>query len=522
MSTMRGRGWRPQGSVAKVAPLPAPVGGWNAHDSIANMDQADAITLTNLFPSTSSVNLRGGSTTWATGMSGQVQSLFGYSGAASNKMFAVSATDLKFWEVTSAGAAVATTVSGLTNAWWEFTNVATAGGNYMYTVNGVDKPRLYDGTTWTAIDGVSTPAITGVTTTTLSHVLLFKNRVWFIQANTLKAWYLPTSSIGGAAQPLDLSAIAREGGYLVAFDVWTMDAGYGMDDNLVFITNQGEVIIYRGTDPASAATWTLIGVWQLGSPVTKRCFLKFGADLLINTLDGLVPMSAALQSDRLDPRVAISDKIQNAISEASTNYGSSLGWCVFSFPSSNALWINVPIGVGSQQQYVMNTITKNWCNFTNWTANCWLLYNDLPYYGGNGVVVRAWDITYSDGSSNINTAAQQAFNYFEERGVKKYFTRARPTLLTNGSPAILVGVNVDFDINFTVSALSFSPTTAGLWDTALWDTALWGQNLTVTNAWQGITGVGYCASVQFESASKGVNIQWASTDIVYQTGWPGV
>lgn len=511
-----------QGATAKPASLPAPVGGWNARDSIADMAPSDAITLTNLFPGTSSVNLRGGSANWGTGMSGQVQTLMVYNGAATSKMFAIDAVGKKIWDVTTAGAAVATTVSGLTNALWEYTNVATTGGNYLYCCNGADKPELYDGTTWTAIDGISTPAITGVTTTNLINVLLFKNRLWFIEKNTLKAWYLPTSSIGGAAQVLDLRSIARDGGYIIAFDVWTVDAGYGMDDNLVFITNQGEIIMYRGTDPASAATWTLIGVWELGAPVTNRCTMKWGGDLLINTQDGLVPMSQALKSDRLDPRVAISDKIQNAISDASTNYGNSTGWVVFSYPRQNAIWINVPIAVGQQQQYVMNTITQAWCNFSGWPANCWALFNDLPYFGGNGVVTKAWTTTFADSGANISTQAQQAFNYFEERGVKKYFTRARPSILTTGTPAILVGVNVDFDTNFTVSALTYSPTSYALWDTALWDAGVWGQNLIVSNAWQGITGIGYCASVQFESASMGINIQWASTDIVYQAGWAGV
>lgn len=505
-----------------MASLPSPTGGWNARDVISDMAVGDAYTLTNLFPSTSGVNIRGGATNWATGMGGQVQTIMDYNGAATSKMFAIDATNLKIWDVTNSGAASATSVTGLTNAWWEYANISTSGGNYMYCVNGVDKPRLYDGSTWTAIDGASTPAITGVTTTTLDNVILFKNRLWFIEKNTLKAWYLPTQAIGGAASSFDLRSIAREGGYLIAMDVLSLDAGYGLDDNLVFVTSEGEIIIYRGTDPASAATWTLIGVWQLGAPVGKRCTLKWGGDVLVNSLDGLIPLSAVFQSQVLDSRAAISDKIQNAISEASSTYGSTQGWQLLSYPAGNALILNVPVSVGYQQQYVMNTITKSWCNFTGWAANCWSLFNDVPYYGGNGVVVRAWDSTFSDNGSNIITSAQQAFNYFDERGVKKYFTRARPSILTTSTPAIKIGVNVDFDTGFTSSALTYYGSSAGIWDTSLWDVGQWGQGLTVLNSWQGITGIGYCASVQFQSASSGVNIQWASTDIVYQTGWAGV
>jgi len=511
-----------QQTDAHVASVPAPVGGWNARDAYANMDPLDAITLTNLFPTPSTVQIRGGATTWATGMSGQVQSIFVYNGANTSKMFAADATGKKFYDVTAGGAVGAAVVSGLTNALWEYANISTSGGNYMYTVNGVDKPEFYDGATWVAVDSGSTPAITGVTTTSLSNVLLFKNRLWFIEKNTLKAWYLPTQSIGGAAQALDLRSIARDGGYLVDFDVWTTDAGYGLDDMLVFITSQGETIIYRGTDPASAATWTLVGVWKFGAPVTNRCMLKFGGDLLINTLDGLLPLSASLESDRLDPKDAISYKIQNAISIASSLYGSNTGWQIFAFPAENALILNVPIGVGSQQQYVMNTITRNWCNFTGWPANCWALFNDQPYYGANGIVVKAWDSTFSDGTSNIVTQCQQAFNYFDQRGVVKYFTRARPGILTTGAPSISIGMNVDFNTNFTTTPLTYAPITYAAWDSAKWDQSVWGQGLVVQNNWQGITGVGYCGSLQFESASMGINIQWASTDVVFQAGWAGI
>jgi hypothetical protein len=502
------------------------VGGWNARDSIANMEPLDAVQLINFFPTVSNCVLRGGSTTWATGMTGQVQSIMVYNGGTTSKMFAAVATpDLKFYDVSTAGVASATTVTGLTNAIWEYINVTTTGGSYLYAVNGVDKPRLYDGTNWIAIDAASTPAITGVTTTTLSNVTLFKNRLWFIQKDTLKAWYLPTSAVGGAAQVLDLSAIAKFGGHLVDLDTWTIDAGYGVDDNLVFITSNGEIIVYRGTDPASEATWALSGVWKLGSPIGNRAMLKWGGDLLILTYDGLMPLAQSLQSSRLDPRVALSNKIQGAITQATTAYGgdhAAVGWQVYYNAKRNAVWINVPVDTGYQEQYVMNTITTSWCQFQSWPANCWETFNDNPYYGGNGVVVRAWDDTYSDNAANITTNAFQAFNYFDSRGVKKYFTRARPSIFTDGAPAIFVGMNVDFDVDDNAAPLSLAGDFPGLWDVGKWDQSTWGSGLQITNNWQGITGLGYCGSIQLKSASTAYQIEWASTDVVYQAGWAGI
>ena len=78
-----------QHNAAQVESLPAPIGGWNARDSLANMDPMDAVVLENMFPTVSATTLRGGYTKWATGLDGQVQSLFVYSGGAVTEGFAV-------------------------------------------------------------------------------------------------------------------------------------------------------------------------------------------------------------------------------------------------------------------------------------------------------------------------------------------------------------------------------------------------------------------------------------------------
>jgi hypothetical protein len=509
-----------QRTAANVASIPAPVGGWNVRDSLANMSPTDAVTMTNYFPTVSSVNLRGGYSKWSTGITGQVDTVMAYETGSVSKLFGVASGSI--YNCTTKGAVGAAEKTGLTNSRFEHINVTTPGGSFLYACNGVDDPLLYNGTTWQSVNASSSPiAITGVTTNKLNNVTLFKNRVWFIERESLKAWYLPTNSVGGAAEVLDLSSIARMGGYIVSFSAWTIDAGYGVDDNLVFVTSQGEIIVYRGTDPASASTWALAGVWKLGAPVSRRCLYKYGGDLLILSLDGLLPLASALQSSRLDPRVNLSDKIQGAITEATTAYQNSFGWALLYHAKNNALWINVPVGLGSQEQFVMNTITKSWTRFTGWDANCWETFYDNPYFGSDGYVGLAWD-GFTDDVSDINGIVLQAFNYYENRGVKKYFTRARPSIFTNGTPNILVGINVDFDLSDTTGALNFSPSSYGIWGTSLWDNALWSSGTIITNNWQGVTGIGYCAGIQLKSASQGLQIEWASTDVVFQQGWAGI
>lgn len=496
--------------------LPAPIGGWNARDSVANMPPTDAVTLTNWWPTPTDVRLRGGYTRWLTGISGQVETLMSYAGAATTKMFAAAGTAI--YDATTTGAVGAAVVSGKTNARWQCQNITTAGGNYMYAVNGADSPLLYDGTNWTVITGVSVPAITGVTTSTFSDVLLHQNRLWFVQKNTLKIWYLPVISVGGAAAALDLSSVATLGGYIVSILSWTIDAGLGVDDHLVVVTSRGEVIVYRGNDPSSAGTFALVGVWQIGAPVGNRCLMKYAGDCLVVCQDGVYPLSGALQSSRTNPKVSITDKIQFAVSEAVTSYGSNFGWELLYYPKLNALWLNVPVAEGNnQQQFAMNTITRAWTQFTGWNANCWALFNDEPYFGANGFVGKAW-AGNSDNAGAIAANALQAFNKFRHPALLKRVTMLRPIFQTNGSPAIQVGTNVDYNTTDTTSPLAYSGSATGAWGSGLWGSATWGVGLSLLNQWQGATGLGYAIAPRVKTTASGLEVIWSSTDIVMEPG----
>ena len=494
--------------------LPAPVGGWNARDSLGDMPATDAVYLTNWFPATTELLLRSGYSKWATGITGQVDTIMAYESGSTSKLFAIGNGSV--YNVTNPGAVGAAVLSGLNNSRWQYCNITTSGGSFLYMANGTNTPYLYNGTTWTSITGASTPAITGVTTTLLNNPIVFKSRVFFTEAQSLRAWYLPTLSVGGAAQSIDISAFAYKGGNIVQHATWTIDAGYGVNDYYVLYTSKGQVVVYSGTDPSSSTAWSMVGVWDLGTPVGTRCMYKYGGDLLLLGKDGLTPLASELQSSRLDPRVAITDKIQSAVSEAITNYGSEFGWQMLFYPEENQLWLNVPNTV-EKTQFAMNTITKNWCNYTGWNATCWELYNDQPYFGGNGFVGRAW-YTNSDNGSNIDATALQSFSAFESPGQLKRFTMAKPIFRTSGSPAIYANVNIDFNLDVPTTTLNFTPTTSGTWDSAKWDIGVWGGGLSILQQWQGLNGVGYYGAPVVKTSSQGIDVRWVSTDLVIEKG----
>lgn len=447
-----------------------------------------------------------------------------------------------YWTNTFA-AAFNTTISTLTSVGTTATATMSVGHNLKtgmsITIAGVT-PAAYNGTYVVTVTGsttftytIATPAgvvtvmgtatpplnltITGVDPTTFIHTAIFKSRLWFVEKNSMRAWYLPTLSVGGAANSVDLSPLFTQGGYLMAMGDWSLDAGYGLDDYMAFVSSNGQVAIYKGTDPASPTTWSLIGVYDIGSPIGRRCLLKYAGDLLIVCQDGLQSLSKALMSTRVNNANSLTDKIQHVVSQYISLYGSNFGWEIAAFPKQNMLLLNIPVSTTASYQVVMNTISGAWSRFINWDAHTFELFNDNLYFGGSTYVAKAWD-TYADNGANISFNAQQSFNYMGGSGQLKQVSMVRPIIATDGSPALLLGVNADFDTTVPTGVPSFSPATGGSWDNGLWDVAVWGGEATIKKDWQTAFALGYCFAAHFVGTSLGCQMRWSATDFALLDG----
>jgi len=510
---------RPSGrqQISAIKNFPSPIGGLNATDSIADMKPTEAIILNNWFPRPSYVEIRGGSSSHATGMTGNGKTLAVHNGiSGTNKMFCATASGV--YDVTSAGA-VGSSVASRTDGKHQHLMFGDGTNNWLIMVNGVDKPLYYDGSTWTAIDGASSPALTGVTTTELIGLAIHKGRLIFIQKNTLSFWYLAAGAAGGALTEFDLSGVAQMGGYLMAAQSWTVDSGSGPDDRMTFITSEGEVIVYQGTNPSSASTWALVGVYVLGKPIGRRCMTKVGSDVIILTQNGVFSLATVLQETGVNYAMAVSKKIENLFNEASRTYGSNFGWNMTLLPDQSAFIVNVPMTEdGEHIQYVMNTITKAWCKFTGWDAEHFAVLNSDLYYCDGTAVIKAWS-GVSDQGANIEAYGKTAFNYFGSQGRLKKFRLFRPVLSVNGSVGFLIDIDVDFEDNEITGLASYTVTSGAVWDTALWGESYWASGLQVVKEWASPEEwLGYSAAGKIKLATNTLTVQWLSCDYVYEYG----
>jgi hypothetical protein len=506
--------------------MPAPVRGWNARDAIASMHEADAVTLDNWFPSAADVMLRKGSAEHVTGIGGGtpeevetlaayrpesgLQVLFGFAGTAA-------------YNVSAAGSVGAAVLSGLTNARWQHVNITTSGGHFLLCVNGADEMRAYDGAAWTTINGLSSPSITNVATDDLIGIHVHKERTWYIETNSLSVWYSAAGAFAGALTELPLGAVFKKGGYLVAMGTWTIDGGDGADDLAVFVTSEGEVAVYAGTDPATAATWSKVGTYTIGTPIGRRCLMQFGGDLLIITTDGVIPCSR-LALAKENKTVAITDNIQTAMAEAVELHGSSFGWEATLYPGGTMLLLNVPVADGLQQQFVMNTVTRRWARFKplgsnpGWPAWCFEVFNGALYFGVTGEVRKAWTGTTDVGAA-IEGDLLSAFNYFGDPNRQKHFKSVRPVIGWATNPEqILIGVDVDFISEDPTSEITLSTAPGATWDSGTWDSGMWGGDVQYNRDWFGADNVGFAGALHMRVKSSSGSVRLPAISYLFEPG----
>ena len=502
MQPLRQNARQQQVSITKT--LPAPVEGWDSSTALAQMKPLRAVQLKNWFPQPGYVEIRRGYQAHGTGVgtgSTAVETLMTWNGQSSSKMFAAGGGTI--YDVTVAGAG-SSSLTTLSEDRWQWINyVTSAGTTYLYCVNGTDSARHYNGSAWAA------PAITGVSSTDLIHISQHKKRIWFVEKDSMSAWYLAADAVAGAATEFSVGGLFDQGGYLVATHTWTVDGGAGIDDLMVFISSKGQVAIYQGTDPAASDTWALIGVYNLPAPIGRRCVISYGSQPLIITTSGVLQLGLSLKNDKsqLDA-AAITTRILQAMHNHAKSYSANFGWELCAYTAGTRLILNIPTSENSvAEQFVMNSLTGAWCEFDNHNANTWVVFNERLYFGGNtGTVYRA-DYTSGDVNTAITATGQTAYVMIGRGGQNHRYSMVQPLIYTDSASRLGIGVSVDFVETFDLSSPSGDSASSAQWDVAVWDVdewggGEWGGGPVYRNDWVSTPAIGRFASVKFKAVTN--------------------
>lgn len=520
--------------VLKPFPFPAPSGGINAVDPLATLDTNFAVIANNLIADGRGMRVRSGTQQFATSVgSSDIRTVIPFEGATTptNKLFAVGTAGI--YDITAGGAgawAVQVAFGNTTGdagygVWTDF--VLDNGSHYAFYADAVNGLYQYpSGGPWAATGGAITGPAGG--SATLMFVTAFKTRLWFVENNSARAWYLPSGAVAGACTRFDFGNKFKHGGTLVGLWNWTMNSGVGIDDHLVALSSTGDVIVYKGDDPSTAATWSQVGQYYIGAvPAGRRQGQQFGGELFLLCQLGVLPMSRLMAGDALDQAATYASKnISPLITTDMAAFRTQQGWEMRNIPGENVFVVATPKQTGfSYKQYAMSTKTNGWCVFNDVeyvTGDNW---NGTFYIGGpTGTVYRLTGhtdkVTLAGASGNaITFSLLTAFSDLGEPASYHQVQFLRPVFRASAAPSYSIGARYDYNTD-DYTGLAVPTTISGyLWDgsTSLWDTALWGADSTTIESISGETGIGRaCAAVLLGTSTGETNLM--RIDMLYTTG----
>lgn len=502
--------------ASKYKQFPAPTGGWVSAQAPVGGTPLQlygpaAAQLDCFFPTTTGLQIMEGSQQQArVGTAHPCESLWVYTAGTTQKMFgACNGSIFDISAPADPNVAPAAAVTGRSANYYSTRNYANAGGNYLYAVNdsNTDNPLLFDGTTWTPITAVSAPiSITGVTPAHLSQVNVYKNRLFFVEFNTMNVWALPVTSLGGAAIQISLAGVFQLGGSVLFTATWSIDAGNGLNDSLVVVSTQGEAAVYQGTDPSSSTAWSLVGLYALPKPMGKNAFRKEGAELLILTDRGELPMSAAVRVDKDQiAAYALSRNIEpDWVADAATRR--ALPWEIVAWPNKQREIISVPVSgdvsITPPWCYIRNTTTGAWCRRPGWNTRCLAFFGDFVYFGTNTGEVIQMEITGADSGAIYYPICVLQWDDLDVPGYQKTVTSMRARFRIDSNITYKLSISTDYAISLaTAPNVSPAISAPGLWDIGLWDVSLWDTGSVIapfTTNWESVnlSGDGIALQVQ--------------------------
>lgn len=409
--------------------IPAPTGGWNARDNIADMQPFDAINMQNMFPTSTNCEPRKGFTEHEAGDGNDIETLVEYSQKDGTRQL-LGARNGAIVDFTTGGAP-SNLGTGFTVDQWQTVQI----NNQIVFVNGTDQPQKYDGST------LGAAAYTGITDdSVLIQVSLYKSRLYLLEKDSTSIWYGGVSAITGAVTEFDVGDILSLGGKVVYAGSTTEGTGDGVQDYFTIISDKGEVLVYTGSYPGGS-DWALSGKYETAPTVSgHRIAFNFNNDLLFITIGGLYSVSNLLSSA---PKTTLSDKLQKEFNKDAIIQQHLTLWQGIVYEPYSYLIVNKPL---LKRQFVMNTKTGAWTEFTGLGAICFAIFNESLYFSDDSGAIQVMGAS-SDNGSQILAYVKHAYNYLGNIALKKQITMVNPIIDLDNTSTVHLAVDVDFGNN---------------------------------------------------------------------------
>jgi hypothetical protein len=449
-------------------------------------------------------------------------------GATNRRMYFATTTTI--YDVTTTTPVVIK--SGQANGNYSSSQMANAAGDHLIVVNDAgDFPLRFDGASWTTLnaDQITGPPGSAVEHgRNLVHVCKYRNRWFFIELNSMNAWYLGLNSIGGALLQIPLSGAATKGGKLLYCATWSIDAGDGIDDKIVFGTDLGEIIVFTGSDPSNAAAWRQEGRYDMSPPMGKNATLSIGGDLLVACVDGILPTSGAITKDKAELELAAVTRAIKPMWRQEVLDKRSWAWTMCKWDPYGGVFVTWPGGPpGEYRCAVVNAATGAWCRYTGWDATCFAKMNDDMFFGTQTGRVMQADRTGTDNGAPYVCTMVGGWEVFQSPSQTITWKQARASFSARPDEQFIPQLSGTTDYVITLPTPPMAAAdSAGLdlWDSGRWDSARWDSGTpppaSVRNTgWVsiGVTGFSHAPIIQVTMSQQDrPDVEFISTAGVFE------
>lgn len=537
---------------SQVVSFPAPSAGLISNRNLAVPVQGGAEVLTNFFPAPQGPRLRRGIRRKATlPVDGPVDSLFTYAVDGRDRIFAAAAGGI--WDVTDAQEAYSQAISPATDqiigtdvtdqgiGWysiepadnlypataggWVVVQFATAGGEYLIGVNGVDEAFIYDGTSFEPLS-ITFPAPPTSSTADFAYVWTYKTRIYFAEKNTLNVWYLPVDQIGGNVTLFPLGGIFPMGGSLLFGQAWSLSSGGdgGLSEQMAIVTTEGEVAIYQGMSPDDASDWSKVGVYQIGRPLGKRAWIRAGGDLVIATTIGFIPLSLAIDKDKA---VLGANSVSAPILETWQDMVRDRGdqnWICELFGEGAIVFVAPPPAQsGENTILVTHAETGAWAKFSNWRPTAMETFKGRIYFGSTLGWVQEAMVGGSDEGMPYTGSLMPLFNDLGTPTQMKTAKFVRVMRRASYNTPVQAVARFDWNRRFIAAPEAVRIPVGSEWDNGIWDESTWDTERFdfIGKEWISAGGMGGTISVAVQVTSGAqvpLDVEIARIDVTYEIG----
>lgn len=426
----------------------------------------------------------------------------------------------KLMDATTFNTAPSVFVQTFTNNRWSTAQI----GGYTVFCNGFDTSQKYSIATGLQTNTVTHASLTDPTK--LRHVNKFRDRLYFLERDTGYCYELNTPGAqGGAATQLDFERIFPRGGPCLFTATFTGSLGESSDDFLIVGSYKGDVLAYKGAFSGSTTDpFRLVGVYQLAPFMGIRPYFKFGADLVLITEKGIIPLTALLSvTEATDySSYAITNQIYRDFNRYAVGFSENLEWMGFENTNSDLLMINAPRGASYVDQLVINTTTQAWSIFSGINANVWCMHNAEPYFGGNDGAIYQADKDYTDilagqSAKPYYFTINHAFTPFGNPQIKKIAKEVNLKWRASGPFSYSTYYSVDGENIKKITDYSIPYGVGTPWNTAPFGTFPWAVEEKLISRKHGLRGEGHFYQFGVVGNNNNQRIRYMGGELFYET-----